>query len=231
MFEASINLVKSRDIKKPHKYVTELLQGVDGLAYDEEKVRSFRGEWRQNVFGCDSATPVDLEIGTGNGFHFAHRATQHPHRKIIGIEIKFKPLVQAARRAELVSLNKNFRMVRYDANHVNHLFNPGELNHVFVHHPDPWNGRKQKKHRLMKLEFLESIYKLQQPGSFLDFKTDSLDYFEWTNHVVAKSSYEIIRWSDDLHKSEYASENFMTHFERLFSAGGKPIYYWRALRR
>jgi len=38
------------------------------------------------------------------------------------------------------------------------------------------------------------------------------------------------RESLDLCRSEYAEENFMTHFEQIFLSQGLPIYYARLSR-
>jgi len=229
MAEARLNISKTRDIKMPTYYVTALQTEYADFAYNEERAETFRGEWREKSFQAEAAVPMDLEIGTGNGYFFSHRAQTQPERLIVGIEIKYKPLIQSIRRPLRQGL-RNMRMVRYHARFVANLFAPGELDHIFVHHPDPWTRRRSQKHRLLRRETLQTFFSLQKPLSFLEFKTDSHDYFQWAVEEFKASNYVVERYTEDLHNSEWSGENFTTQFERIFIAKGQPIYYLRALR-
>jgi tRNA (guanine-N7-)-methyltransferase len=230
MVEARLNLTKTRDIKKPTYYVTALRSEYTEYAYDEERAELYRGEWRKKSFVAhEEHIPLDLEIGTGNGYFFSHRAEKEPQRLLVGIEIKFKPLIQTIRRALNLGL-KNVRVLRYNAKLVENLFMPGEINNIFVHHPDPWTRRRAQKHRLLRREYLNKLHTLQRPQSYLEFKTDSADYFFWAVEEFKNSNYKIERYTEDLHNSEWSGENFTTHFERIFLAKGQSIYYLRALR-
>jgi tRNA (guanine-N7-)-methyltransferase len=174
---AQNQLSRTRDLPNPNEYVQALLGEYSPWAFDEEKAPTLRGEWRQE-FGAEADGALDLEIGTGNGFHFAWRAQQHPQRSLVGIELKYKPLIQTIRRARN-NESENARMVRYNARLLRDLFADEELDNVFIHHPDPWPKKSQKKHRLIQPDFLEEMFALQKPGSFFEFKTDSDDYFDW----------------------------------------------------
>jgi len=216
---------RSRDLPKPNIYVQALLGEFSPWAFDEERAPEYRGQWRAE-FGVEEESPLDLEIGTGNGFHFAWRAQQNPSRALVGIELKYKPLIQSIRRAR-ANESTNARMVRYNARLIDDLFAPGELNDIFIHHPDPWPKKSQKKHRLIQSDFLVRMYKLQSAGSVVEFKTDSEDYFDWALPLFEESPYKILGSTRDLHNSEYAAENFVTQFETLFLKKGQPIYYAR----
>ncbi|MDX9732393.1 MAG: tRNA (guanine-N7)-methyltransferase, partial [Bdellovibrionales bacterium] len=138
-------------------------------AYDEERAKEHRGQWRR-LYKVDDEHPLDLEIGTGNGYFFAHRAVAEPTRSLIGMEVKYKPLIQSIRRARRDGA-ENARIVRYDASCLEDIFGSEELNHVFIHHPDPWPRQRDWKHRLIQDEFLEILWGLMRPGSFVNFKT------------------------------------------------------------
>lgn len=210
-------------------YVKMLLEDFSHCALDEERAPTYKGRWL-DFYSSKNFKEVDLEIGTGNGLHFAHRAAMYPDRLLVGIEIKFKPLIQAIRRAQKDSEAKNSVILRYNAYHVENLFQPGELKDIFIHHPDPWPKKKQVKHRLMQPEYLEKLFAIQKSGGILDFKTDSKDYFEWVTPILKSSPYKIIKFTDDLHNSEFAADNFQTHFEKIFLRKGQPIYYAQMLR-
>ena len=219
---------KSRDLPKPNIYVQALLGEFSPWAFDEERAPEYKGKWREE-FGLEPGQPLDLEIGTGNGFHFAWRAKENADRALVGIELKYKPLIQSIRRAR-ANESENCRMVRYNARLINELFAEGELNDIFIHHPDPWLKKSQRKHRLIQADFLELMFALQKPGGEVEFKTDSEEYFDWALPLFDDSPYEILGSTRDLHNSEYASQNFVTQFESLFLRKGQPIYYARLKR-
>ncbi len=227
MSEARINITKTRDITTPTYYVQAIQTEFKDFAYDEDRAVELRGHWRKKSFGVDDGNwPLDLEIGTGNGFFFAHRAQAEPGRLLVGLELKFKPLIQSIRRA-LKAGAANARIARYHANFLENLFSPGEINHVFVHHPDPWTKRSTQKHRLLKAEYLIKLHGLQKADCFVDFKTDSREYFFWALEQFKQTPYIFERYSENLHSSEWSGENFTTFFERMFLEKGQPIFYLR----
>lgn len=219
----------TRELRKPTEYVQLMNSEFARWALNEERAPLLKGAWRQHL-EVDASYPLDVEIGTGNGYHFAHLAKNCPDRGVIGIELKYKPLVQSIRRA-LRAGASNALIARYDASHITDLFADGELNNVYIHHPDPWLKKRQWKHRLIQDEFLVELNGLMRPHSFVDFKTDSRDYFEWAIERFRRSPFELVRESWDLHKSEWQSENFVTHFESIFLKQGQPIHYARLVRQ
>lgn len=226
---AQLQISKTKDIPNPTYYVQAINGEYGDWAYDEEQAPTFRGAWRTRAFGRSENHPLDLEIGTGNGYYFAHHSEANPDRCLVGIELKYKPLIQSVRRARNLDC-ENMRAVRYNARLLQELFAEGELDNVIIHFPDPWEKSRHHKHRLIQDEYLELLFSLQRPGAKIEFKTDSRSYFDWALERFKRSPYLVDRESFDLHRSEFASENFLTHFERLFSGKGKSIHYARLIR-
>jgi tRNA (guanine-N7-)-methyltransferase len=224
-----LRVSKTRGIPVPNAYVLALRGEYAPWTYDEEGAPLLKGHWRSQAFGVGQAIPLDLEIGTGNGTHFANRAVQHPERCLLGIELKYKPLIQSIRRARRAGC-ENARMARYNAYLVTELFNECELNDVFIFFPDPWEKLRQHKHRLIQDEFLERLFIAQRPGSRVVFKTDSRDYFDWAMERFHRSSYGVLGHTYDLHSSEYAAGNFITQFESIFIRQGIKIGYVELIR-
>ena len=218
-------LVDTKTLPKPTAYALALNGEFAPWAYDEERSKEHRGVWRR-LYDVPDSSPLDLEIGTGNGYFFAHRALVEPGRSLVGMEVKYKPLIQTIRRARAGG-STNARIVRYDAACLEDIFGLEELNHVFIHHPDPWPRKRNWKHRLIQGEFLTILEGLMRPGCFVDFKTDSEEYYDWALPIFESSKFKKLRVTRDLHKSEWASENFITHFESLFLQKGQPIFYSR----
>jgi tRNA (guanine-N7-)-methyltransferase len=213
----------------PNAYILALRGEFSPWSYDEERTPSFRGRWREDAFAVPAETPLDLEIGTGNGLHFAHRAMAAPERCILGVELRYKPLIQSIRRARRAGC-VNARTSRYNAYLLPEMFAPGEINDVYIFFPDPWEKSRNFKHRLIQDEFLVRLHEMQRPGSRVFFKTDSQSYFAWAMTRFERGPYKLEEHTPDLHKTELSAGNFITQFERIFMQQGLPIAYARLLK-
>lgn len=203
-------------------YVEMMYTEFKDWSFDEKALEN-RGLWRSQVFEVGDSTPLDLEIGTGNGTHFAHYAEQNPDRCIVGLELKFKTLVQSIRRSVKAGCT-NSRMARVEAEKITQLFGPEEINNVYIHFPDPWPKKRHFKNRLIQTDFLENLYEVMKKGGVVEFKTDHHGYFQWATRFFGKSSFEIQFFTEDLHNSSRSEKNFVTHFESLFLEKRQPIY-------
>ncbi|MGE0528255.1 MAG: tRNA (guanosine(46)-N7)-methyltransferase TrmB [Bdellovibrionales bacterium] len=219
-----LRVSKTRSIPVPNEYIRALQGEFAPWSYDEERAPELRGQWRRVAFGAEEQTPLDLEIGTGNGTHFVHRAIHHSTRLLVGVELKYKPLIQSIRRVIRAGYH-NARVARYNALLVHELFGPGELNDVFIFFPDPWEKLRNHKHRLIQDELLIRLHKIQRPGSKIVFKTDSQDYYQWSLDRFQRGPYRILGHTPDLHASEFATTNFVTQFESIFLRQGLKIGY------
>jgi tRNA (guanine-N7-)-methyltransferase len=217
------------ELKRQSVYTLALNGEFSKIAFDEIRAPKNHGQWRSQVLGLSESVPMDLEVGTGNGLHFAHYACKTPDRAIVGVELKYKPLIQTIRRAVEAGA-KNVAIARYHAFNLDQLFTDGEINNVFVHFPDPWTSPRKPKNRFISRENLDLLHRLQRPGSYIDLKTDSREYHFWALEEIRESKYKIIFETQDLHQSEYAAENFMTGFEQLFLRKGYKINSVRLLR-
>src|SRR5690606_39261482 len=131
---AQTRLAKTKDLKNPNEYVLAMTGELAAWAFHEERAPLYKGRWRSEVFKASPDIAMDLEIGTGNGFHFAEHARRYPERALVGMELKYKPLVQAIRRV-LRNGGTNTRILRYNAVYLNEIFTEVELDNVFIHFP------------------------------------------------------------------------------------------------
>lgn len=211
---------------KQNQYTLALQNEFKDHAFSEERGPLNKGKWRSDVFKVSADHPMDLEIGTGIGRHFTHYCRTNPSRCLVGIEIKYKPLIQSIRRT-LGEGSRNGAMVRFHAFNIQELFADGEIDNMIIHFPDPWTSPRKPKNRVMRREMLDKFFQLQKPNSILEFKTDSLEYFEWALEEVKESKYKLEFVTFDLHQSEIKERNFITTFEQIFLNKGQPIYYLR----
>ncbi len=203
-------------------YVELMYSEFKDWSFDKHAVEN-KGLWRQKVFHCNDESPVDLEIGTGNGTHFAQLTKKFPERYFIGLELKYKTLVQSIRRS-LREGCRNGRMARMRAEKICDLFESKEINNVYIHFPDPWPKKRHHKNRLIQTQFLKDLYSVMREGSFVEFKTDDYPYFLWAIDFFRKSSFTISFYTEDLHNSYRKDKNFVTHFESLFLQKEQPIF-------
>ncbi len=87
----------------------------------KSELRNIGAAGVKDSFGVEASMPVDLEIGTGNGLYFAHRAINFPNRCLIGLELRYKPLIQSIRRV-IKAGHGNARVARYNAYLLPELF-------------------------------------------------------------------------------------------------------------
>lgn len=204
----------------PNPYV-QIAKDLAGWIYLEPQARATKGQWK-SVFSNFNA-PLDLEIGCGNGTFFHQLAQNQPTRNFLGIEVKYKPLVQTVRRCKKSGF-ENSKGIRFDADSIEQIFEKNELDNIFINFPDPWPKRRQQKNRLLKAPFFMKLHQIQKPGGVINFKTDSMDYFDFVLEQLKGLPFETVWCTRDLHRSEFAQDNFVTQFENIFLRQGLPIY-------
>lgn len=224
-----INL--TRELPIPNAYAVAMDHEYKEIAFNEERAPLNKSAWREKVFNVTNDRPLDLEIGTGAGHHFAYHAKKHPERCLVGLELKYKPLIQTIRRAKNGGGVYN-AICRYHAFNLDQLFAENEINNVYIHCPDPWVTPRKPRHRIVNRHILDDIYKMQRPGSFVEFKTDSREYFLWALEEIKFTSYQIEFQTLNLYGEDtiYKKNNFQTGFEKIFVNKGIEINYIKLIK-
>lgn len=229
MKRPQINITRTLPIQT--QYTLALDNEYKDIAFNEERSPMNKSHWREKVFKVKPDHPLDVEIGTGSGTHFAYRAQKHPERCLVGLELKYKPLIQSIRRAQVAGC-KNAAICRYHAFNLDLLFAEGEINNMFIHFPDPWVSPRKPKNRVVNKVILDWIYAMQRPGSFIEFKTDSREYFLWALDEIKQSKYHTEFQTLNLYSenNQYFENNFSTTFEKIFVKQGIEINYIRLIK-
>jgi tRNA (guanine-N7-)-methyltransferase len=166
---------------------------------------------------------IELEVGSGKGLFLIEAAANHPETYFVGIELADKYAKLAQKRLEERSIS-NARFFSANAVEVICRDVPDErLAAVHVYFPDPWWKARHKKRRVLNERMVIGIERVLQPGGYLHFWTDVLDYFE--------SSVELIAASTQLTGPEFVEErsaehsmDYHTHFERRTRLNNLPVY-------
>ena len=178
-----------------------------------------RGRWGDR-FGREA--PLHLEIGAGNGFYLSGMAILHPEWNFVGIELRYKRVVIAARKLRAVEA-RNAVVARYDATQVQSLFAPGSLAGVHINHPDPWARDRQAKHRLIGRDFLELLRPLLVVGGELRLKTDFRPHVDTLLESV-DGLFDVRAVVDDVKRDGAPwPDEVRTNYQRKADEAGTPV--------
>jgi len=175
------------------------------------------------VFG--NQHPIEIELGCGKGAFLLWAAQTHPDRNFVGVDRQLARLNKADKKAQRLCLD-NVRLVRIEASYfIGKLVPERSVDVVHIYFPDPWPKRRHLKHRLFKTEFVTDLHKTLRNGGAVNVATDDPDYFAHIETVMLQGA-QFTKAAP-----EHLPEEATTEFERIFRAGGKPIYRSRYLRQ
>jgi tRNA (guanine-N7-)-methyltransferase len=192
----------------------------DHQEYIVENAPEWVGKWDQRFV---KKQPLHIEIGTGKGQFIVEMAKKHPEINFIGIEIQ-KTVIAIALKKVVAEALPNLQLVHTDGAAVDTLFDPQEVDTIYLNFSDPWPKKRHAKRRLTSPAFLKSYQTILKPDAPIVFKTDNRGLFEYS--VVTFNNYGM--WMEmlslDLHHDEAEMvDNVETEYEAKFSVQG-PIY-------
>lgn len=174
-----------------------------------------------------TAQPVEIELGAGDGSFIAQYAKLHPERNFLAVERLLGRLRKIERKSVRTGL-KNVALLRLEASYLlQFLVPPASVTAIHIYFPDPWPKRKHRKNRLINEEFTEVAAKTLVDNGFVYLRTDDLDYYQQMTRVFgANAKFEAIETPDDL-------KAVVTDFERNFHLRGVPTNHaaYRLKRR
>ena len=182
-----------------------------------EDPAALRGRWKTAVPGYDA---LWLELGCGKGRFTADTAEQNPRELLVALEKVADVMVMAMERC----CDKNLENVRFidgDALALPVLFEPDEVDRIYINFCDPWPKNSAAKHRLTAPGFLEIYESILKPGGEIHFKTDNLPLFDWSVESFENNGWSLTEVTRDLHAN--GPVGVMTDYEAKFYAEGVKI--------
>ena len=180
-----------------------------------------KGRW-QEVFG--NQNPIRIEIGMGKGKFLHTLAKQNPDVNYIGIEKYSSVLLRAIQKMEQEEV-PNLLFIRMEAEEIEEVFAPGEVDRIYLNFSDPWPKERHAKRRLPSGQFLDRYNTILKKDGRLEFKTDNRDLFDFAVAELPEAGWKTEAITYDLHnEEEMAVGNVMTEYEEKFSSMGNPIY-------
>ena len=150
------------------------------------------------------SSTIDLEIGCGHGHWINAYSQENKNTTTIGIDLISKRL-EKAQAKKIRFDNQNLFFMKADA--VEFLtFKPSNIlfSNIFIFFPDPWPKNKHRKRRLIQSSFLKLLKSHTHVNSKIFFRTDHLDYFEWTkSHINLSNDWNLTDFHCPLEHESY----------------------------
>lgn len=162
--------------------LADQLRAFGGLVFVDADAHQHRGRW-QAVFR-DRIGPafngrVIFEVGCADADFITRIARAQPQTGFVGLDWKYRSLHAGAERIRQCGL-ANVILLRGRAQDISSMFAPGELDEVWVFHPDPCDKPRELRNRLISEPFLVAVSAaLRGTGSRLCLKTDHAGYYQW----------------------------------------------------
>ncbi len=201
----------------------ETVAASDTVVHEPEQQK---GQWKK-LFGNDH--PLHVEIGMGKGKFIMELAAANPQINYIGIEKYSSVLLRALEKRNELELD-NLYLIRFDAEYLNDIFDPDEIDRIYLNFSDPWPKDRHAKRRLTSKEFLSKYDQCLKRDGEVIFKTDNRILFDFSVEEAAVAGWKLKEVTYDLHHSDYMDGNVMTEYEERFSALGNPIHRLVAYR-
>ncbi len=195
--------------------------------------QEFKGRWNE-FFGNDN--PIHIECGMGKGQFISRMSGNNPHINYIGMDIYDELLIRGSEKARALWKNEkgvdevpNLALVRGNVEFLDKMFDPGELERIYLNFSDPWPKSKHGKRRLTHPRFLMKYKQALNDIGEIHFKTDSLSLFEFSLNSFSAIEYQMRDISLDLHRNGIRDDLVLTEYETKFVGQGMPIYRLEAV--
>ena len=131
-------------------------------------------------------TGITFELGCGHGHWLAAYAAAHTDEFCVGIDLITHRVERSVRKQTLGKLD-NVIFLKAEATEFLEALPPAVvLQKIFILYPDPWPKKKHHKNRFIQASSLDLLAQRAAAGARLHFRTDDLDYSEWTRTHLAE---------------------------------------------
>lgn len=186
----------------------------------------YENKWKWNDF-FQNDNEIYLEIWTGLWNFFSKESFENPTKNFIWMEIRYKRLFKTAEKSRNLWV-ENFVVIKDFWQNIDKIFTENEISKVYIFFPDPWENKdRQKKHKLMQMEFLDKLYFVLKKWWKVCFKTDHKWYFDDTIELLKlQNKFKISFLSYDYeNESEVFDKQKLTEFESMFRWDRMKINY------
>lgn len=230
----------SSPTRRRSAFADRLLRFPD-FVFSDGRETAHRGGWRDFFSartGASFGGRVVVEIGCNDASLLASVAAAHPATAFVGIDWKCRALHTAAGRVAAAGL-RNVALLHGRGQRIRRYFADGELDEIWVLHPDPCDKARELPNRLVAEPFLLDVHAVLRPAaeSVLVVKTDHRAYYvsslalaerDGIHRRYALSAISADFWNDEAVLRHVAGRAFagrVTPYEERFRKKRKPIHY------
>jgi tRNA (guanine-N7-)-methyltransferase len=189
-----------------------------------------KGKWRELYF--KNQNPVILELACGKGEYSIGMGKLFPDKNFIGMDIKGDRIARGSLSALQAGLT-NVAFLRAGIQYADEFFDAGELDEIWLIHPDPQVRDRDEPKRLTNSRFLDRYASYLSEKGIFCLKTDSSFLYEYSLETLKlRPDYRIVNFTDDLYQSELLDDHYdvKTHYEKIFVDKGHSIKYIKTIR-
>ena len=186
-----------------------------------------KGRWHE-FFGNDR--PIHVELGMGKGRFISGMSVRNPEVNFIGIDMYDELIRRGSEKARAAWKEHygqeptNLALLRANIESIEEMFEPGEIQRIYVNFSDPWPKAKHARRRLTHPRLLEKYRVLLNEWGEIHQKTDSRILFEFSLNSYAECEMQMRNISLDLHKDGLREDLVMTEYEQKFVERGGNIH-------
>jgi tRNA (guanine-N7-)-methyltransferase len=140
----------------------------------------------------DVEKPIEADLGFGRGEFIVEMARRRPEAQFVGLELRDYLIEKLRERLEEDPHPNVHVMAANVKEHLPILFDPGMLNRVYIHFPDPWTKRKRHhKRRMVDATLVATLHALLRPSGEVHLMTDKREVgLEMRSLFEAHGGYE-----------------------------------------
>ena len=195
----------------------------------KEFFTSCKGKWREEYFKNNN--PIVLELACGRGEYTVGLSQMYPERNFIGVDIKGERMMMGLKEWQENTWkdypDTNVAFLRTIIHHIDQFFEQGEVDEIWIIHPDPRSKGHDERRRITSPRFLLMYEKILKTEWLLRLRTDDDGMFEYSTEQLKNHGFDSLESTRDLDNSSLAVDhhNIETHYGKLFKAEGRTIKY------
>ena len=190
--------------------------------YNDHTAFQFPGWNHPDIFGNDQ--PICVEYCSGNGTWIAEKAAANPKSNWVAVEKRFERVRKIWSKVKNLRLNNLFVISAEGHSVTSHYFPEASVHEIYINFPDPWPKKRHAKHRIIKLPFVEELYRILKVEGAVTVVTDDVNYSSEVIDVFSKLDGLKSLHQEPFYRTDL--EDYGTsYFDRLWRGKGKEIRY------
>ncbi len=216
---------------KPGDLLTRLRQGEEKPSqYDNPFISDALAMGEQILTASDllsmreaiveNSSPLILEVGCYKGTTLTALASENPHCRFLGIDIKYKRVVLSRRKLNKAGIGLRVTVAIIDLIDCLEILPHRSLQGACIFYPDPWSKDRFAERRMFSAYTVELILSRLCDEGFLWIKTDHPKYLEQIKQALQPHSLTV----SDAPPYPLKAVYYPSDFETLFKNQNKQRY-------